>query len=128
MVQKPYLVVALLVIGIVVGLGVSALVTYTVDQGVRQGPIFSLAHHFPETIGFFILSAGIGLGFNLRIESARLTSRVLGAGVFLLFSVLAVLQLRGTRLPFGVPPLIPFVILLGFVAGYLIDRNYYRSG
>jgi hypothetical protein len=61
---KERLMIIVLSVGILVAFVVSAIVTFTLDKGRQRGPAFSLVHHYPEAIGFFILSLGMGMGFK----------------------------------------------------------------
>lgn len=124
MIRKEWLIVILLSLGIMVGLVLSTIVMFTLDQGKLYGPAFSLAHHFPEVIGFFILSAGFGIGFNIDNAGIRKPIRVASIVVLLFYMLLAMLQIKGVRLPIGVPLFIPLVIAGGLISGHIVDRCF----
>jgi hypothetical protein len=113
--RETKLTLALLVVGIVVGGGISALIAFTLDKGKLSGPAFSLAHHYPETIGFFILSLGMGIGFKSNVRKLIKVASII---VLVVFTFLAILQTKEVLIS-GVPEFIPLIILLGLVIGYI---------
>ena len=115
----------LLSLGIAVGLVVSTIVAFTLDRGRQRGPAFSLAHHFPETIGFFILGIGLGIGSNIDNVKIKRLIRVASTVVLLFYTLFAIVQIKGFRLPIGVPLFIPLVIAAGLICGYVVDRYFY---
>jgi len=121
--------VILLSLGSVIAFGVSTIVWITLDQGKVMGSAFSLAHHYPEIIGFFIFSVGLGIGFNLDNGKIwklfRVASIVSSICILLGSTFFAILQIKGILFT-GVPFLVPLVIVLGLGSGYLIDRRFYQ--
>ena len=44
------MIVIFLMLGIMIGLLVSTVITFTIDQGRQYGSAFSLVHHYPEAV------------------------------------------------------------------------------
>lgn len=107
------------------GLVLSTIITLTLDQGVQAAPAFSLVHHYPEALGFLIISLGLGMAIGMRDPKIKKLSKVASAVVFCFYTAFAILQLGGVSLPMGVPFFIPSIIVLGLITGYIIDRHFY---
>jgi len=116
-------VVLFLSLGILIGLVFSALLTYTLDQGIQAGPAFSLTHHFTEVIGFLMMAVGFGLGFRSNHMRIKIMTMVVGIPILVVYSFLAISQIQGAQLPFGVPFFIPIIIVIGIVVGYIIGEH-----